>query len=119
MEIAAKFTGATFSLTGDNRAECFEWIDTFKYLGRVLHSTDDYWPEVLRNIRRARQVWGRLGKFLRQEGAYPIIPAKFYRDLVQVVLFLGAKTWVLSAAMLNNIEGVRVDFLRQVTGMKA
>ena len=67
---------------------------------------------MLRNIRRARQVWGDLGKLMRREGADPIISSKFYRSVVQVVLLLGAKTWVLSAAMLNNLEGVHVGFLQ-------
>ena len=74
---------------------------------------------MLRNIRRKRQVWGRLGKFLRQEGVDPILSEKFYRAVVQAVLLFGAETWVLLAAILKNIEGVHVSFLRQVTRMKA
>ena len=34
--------GATFSLTGDNGAECFEGVDAFKYLGWVLHLMEAY-----------------------------------------------------------------------------
>ena len=48
---------------------------------------------------------------LRQEGADPTIPENFYRAVVQAVLLFGAKTWVLLAAMLQNIEGVQVGFL--------
>ena len=91
METAAKCTGTNFSLTGDDGAECFEVVESFKYLGRVLHQTDYAWLEVLRNIRRARQVWGSLGKLLRREGVDPIILAKFYRALVQSVLLFGEK----------------------------
>ena len=58
---------------------------------------------MLRNIRRAKQVWGKLGKLLRRKGADPITSAKFYRAVVQSVLLFGAKTCVLSAAMLNNL----------------
>ena len=100
VEIAAKCTGSTFSLTGDDGAECFEGVDSFKYLGQVIHQTEDDCPAVLRNIQRVRQVWGRLGKFLRREGADPIISEKFYRVVVQAVLLFGSETWVLSAAML-------------------
>ena len=57
-----------FSIKGGDGEECFEGVDTL-YIGRVLHQTDDDWPEVLRNIRRARQVWERLSKLLRQDGA--------------------------------------------------
>ena len=73
----------------------------------------------MRNILRSRQVWGQLGKLLRQEGADLIILAKFYWAVVQAVLLFGAKKWVLLADMLNYIEGVHVDFLQQVTGMNA
>ena len=66
---------------------------------------------MLRNIRRARQVWGQLGKLLRQEGAYTITLAKFYRVVVQSVLLFGNETWVLLAAMINKLEGVHVVFL--------
>ena len=119
VEIVAKCTEATFSLTGDDGAECFVGVYSFKYLGRILHQEENDWLAVLRNIQRARQVWGWLGKLLRQEGADPILSAKFYRAVVQAVLLFGADTSVLSAAMLKNLEGVHVGFLRQVTGMKA
>ena len=35
------------------------------------------------------------------------------------MLFFGSETWVLTEAMLQNIEAVHVGFLRQVTGIKA
>ena len=44
MEIAANCTGATFSLTGEDRADCFEGLDSFKYLGQILQRMDEEWP---------------------------------------------------------------------------
>ena len=85
----------TFSSTGDDGAEFFEGVNSFKYLGRVLHQEDDDLPVVLHNIRRARQVWRRLGKFLRREGTYLILSESFYRSVVQAVLIFGDETWVL------------------------
>ena len=41
VEIAAKRVGVTFVLTGDDRAEFFVGLESFKYLGRVLHRTDE------------------------------------------------------------------------------
>ena len=82
VDIAAKCMGATFILMGDNGAAFFEGLDSFKYLEQVLHQTDDDWPAVLRNIRRATQFWGRIGKLMRWEGADLIISAKFYRAVV-------------------------------------
>ena len=118
-EIAANYTGATFNLTGDDGAVCFEGVDSFKYLGSVLYRSDEDWPAVLRNIERVRQVWGRLGKLLRREGADLIVPEKFYQAVVQAVIIFGAGKWVLTATMLQKLEGVNVGFLSQVTGMLA
>ena len=50
--IAENCTGATFSLTGEDGAECIEGVDYFKYLGRILHQADKDWSDFLQNIRR-------------------------------------------------------------------
>ena len=78
-------------------------VDSFKHLGRILDQSDKDWSEVLRPIWRSRQVWGRLGDFIRQEGADPIILEKFYRAVFQAVLLFGYETWVLKASMLQKI----------------
>ena len=46
MEIEAKYTGYIFSLMGKDVVECFEGVESFKYLGRVLHRSDKDWSEV-------------------------------------------------------------------------
>ena len=35
-------------------------VTEFRYLGRVMTNTDDDWPEVAGNVRKARVTWGRL-----------------------------------------------------------
>ena len=74
---------------------------------------------VRRNIGRARQVRGRLGKLLRKEGENPIVAASFYQAVVQAVLLFGLETWVLTARMLQKLDGLHVDFLRKLAGMSA
>ena len=118
MKIAAKCTGATFSLGEDDKAEFFEEVDSFKYLGHVLHRADADWPAVLQIIGRARQVWGQLGKFMRRERADPIFSAKFYQAVFQAVPIFWAETRVLMAKMLQKLDGVHIVFLKQVAGMK-
>ena len=56
VEVAAKCTGATFTLTGVDGAEYFEGLDYFKYLGCVLHRSDKDWLAVRWNIGRVRKV---------------------------------------------------------------
>ena len=40
VEIAAKCTGATFSITGEDGEDFFKGVDSPKYLGRILHRAD-------------------------------------------------------------------------------
>ena len=54
----------------------------FKYLGRLLERSENDWPEVIQNIRKAWQVWGRLGKILQREGSDPAISEIFYREVI-------------------------------------
>ena len=39
-------------------------VSEFRYLGRMLTATDDDWPAVAGNIRKARMSWGRLARVL-------------------------------------------------------
>ena len=61
--------GMEFNLYGREGGDLVEGMVQFKYLGLPLDKTDYYWPAVRRNVKRARRVWGRLGKMLQREGA--------------------------------------------------
>ena len=106
-------------MTGEDEAERIEGIGRFNYLGRLLGRSDDDWPEVLHNISKARQVWGRLGNILQREGAEPTVSGKFYHAVVQAVILFGADTWELTDTMIQSIEGAHMSFLRQVTHKQA
>ena len=58
-------------------------------------------------------------KILRTEGSDPIVAETLYRAVVQAVLLFGAEIWVLTATMLQKMEGVYVGFLRHVVEMLA
>ena len=67
--IAARYLESTFILTGEEESEHIKGVEVFKYLRRMLERSEYYWIAVLRNISKAYQVWGRIGKLLRREGA--------------------------------------------------
>ena len=67
--IGSQCAEASFSLMGEDEAECIEEVGNFKYLGRMSDRSDDDWPAVRRNFRKARRLWSRLGKLLRREEA--------------------------------------------------
>ena len=37
-----------------------ETVTEFRYLGRLLTATDNNWPAVVGNIKKAWRIWGRL-----------------------------------------------------------
>ena len=69
MAIKARCLEATFILTGEKEAERIKGVEVLKHLGRLMERSDYDWPEVVHNIRRERQVQGRLRKLLCREGA--------------------------------------------------
>ena len=71
--IASRCAEASFSLTEEDEAECIKGVNNFKYLGRMLYRLDGDWPVVRRNVRKAHQVWIRLGKLLQMEGADSLV----------------------------------------------
>ena len=61
-------------------------VKEFRYLGRILTSTDNDWPAVARNLQRARATWGRLTRILGREGADPKVSRNFYIAVTQQCL---------------------------------
>ena len=78
-----------------------EGVTQFQYLGRTLEHG---------NIGKVWEVWRRLGRILQQEGSDIKVSALFYREVIQAVLLLGSKSWVLSDAMMKAVEGTLCRF---------
>ena len=93
-----------------------EGVSTFRYLGRILSSTDDDWPAVHRNISRARQRWARVNRVLARTGGDPGISGKFYKAVVQSVLLYGCETWDLTRAQLGALERFHNRAARRLSG---
>ena len=95
-------------------------VKGFRYLGRILTSTDDDWPAVARNLQKARARWGRLARIMGREGADPKLSRNFYIAVTQQVLLFGAETWVLTKNMEAALEGVQGRFRlpRQYPGLR-
>ena len=65
--VAAKGARAlerTFTAYGDSE---LRRVEQFKYLGRLLSFDDNDTPVIRRNIKRARQVWGRISKVIAKD----------------------------------------------------
>jgi hypothetical protein len=96
-----KARGVVFSVRGVP----LESVSKVLYLGRLLSSTDDDWPDVVKNLVKARRQWDTISRVLIRDGATPRISAIFYKVVVQSVLLYGSETWALSPKMLSKLEG--------------
>ena len=91
-------------------------VKEFRYLGRILTSTDDDWPAVARNLQRVWATWGRLARILGREGADPKVSHNFYIAVTQQVLLFGAETWVLTVRMEAALDAFQGRVARRLTG---
>ena len=66
----------------------------FKYLGRVLSYDDSDTPAIRRNLKRVRQVWGRISTVIAKDAVPAPIAGMFYQAVVAAVLLYGSETWV-------------------------
>ena len=95
-----------------------EAVTEFRYLGRLLKATDDDWPEVAGNIKKAWRSWGRLAKVLGREGEYPKVSQTFYIAVTQQVLLFGAETWVLTEKVESDLDAFQGRVARNLTGIQ-
>ena len=69
-------------------------VDVFKYLGRNIARDDCDTPAIRRNLKRARQVWGRISKVIARKEVQPKVAGMFYQAAVADVLLYGSETSV-------------------------
>ena len=97
--------------------EELERVEVFKYLGRLITFDDDDTQAVRGNLKKARRVWERISRGLREENAYARVCGMFYKATVQAVLLFGIETWCLAPAALKRLEGFHVKAARRMTGL--
>ncbi len=85
--------------------EALKKVEVFKYLGRMMAQDDNNIQAMQHQLRKARGTWACIGQVLRSENATPWVAAKFYKAVVQAVLFYGSETWNLTKAVLARLEG--------------
>ena len=91
-------------------------VTDFRYLRRLLTATDDDWPAVAGNIRKARVSWGQLARVLGQEGADLKVSRSFYTAVTQQVLLFGAESWVLTGKTEAALDAFQGRVARRLTG---
>ena len=65
---------------------------------------DDNWLEVAGKMRKARNIWMRMTRILIREGDYLQVLGLFFKTVLQAVLILELKTWVLNPRMKRALS---------------
>ena len=81
-----------------------EFVDNFRYLGRVLSKDDSDDMAAYARLQECKKVWGRFSQLLRVDGASPKTMGRFYQTILHQTLLFGSATWVPSTVGLNQIE---------------
>ena len=97
--MAAEEERATTSRVPSAYGLTLKILPQFKYLGRVVLAADEDWPEVIRNLTKARGVWRRTTRILSREGGRLQVPVLLFKAVVQLVLLFDAETWVVNPHM--------------------
>ena len=91
-------------------------VEEFKYLGRIIARDDCDTPAIRRNLKRARQVWGRISKVITKEEVPPRVAGMFYQAVVAAVLLYGSETWCLTDTARRPLDGFHTEAARRITG---
>ena len=68
----------------------------------MLSSSEDDWPALVQNLRRARGKWEQLEKILVREVKDRRTVGRFKVAVVQAVLLFGSETWVLTLLLCGT-----------------
>ena len=107
MGVGAEFTVYDILLTS---------VTYFRYLGRVLSENNNYWLEVVLNLRNSRCKWARLTRVLSREGADTRTLGQIQLAVLQLVLLYRSKTWVMTPHIRRVLGGFHHRVSHRLTG---
>ncbi len=88
--------------------EVLEKVDLFHFLGQILAQDDDDVRAVRQQIKKAQEIWARVGQVLTVENTPPKVSTKFYKTAVQSAFLYGSKTWNLTTTALARLKGFHI-----------
>ena len=81
--------------------EELDWVEVFKYFGRLVTSNDDDDTQAVEgNLAKGRRCWARNSRVLRAENLSAQVNGMFFKVTVQAVLLYGIGTWYVAPATL-------------------
>ena len=93
-------------------------VTSFRYLGRLLDMTYDYFPSVIVNLQKAWRSWNCISRLMGREGADSHTPGQFYPTIVQAVFIFDVATWLVTPFVIMALEGFLHRVSRWILGKK-
>ena len=96
-----------------------EPVDTFTCLGRIIPYNNSDLAAVYHNLRNAQRRWGEISKVLTKTIELVHARGILYKEVVEMVLLYGCKSWVVTGAILKILEDFHHQSARRIAGMTA
>jgi hypothetical protein len=96
------------------RGDVLEWVEVYKYLGRMMAQDNDDLQAIRAQLWKARSTWAWVGQVLRSKNTSPFVATQFYQAIIQPILLYGSKTWVISWTTLAWLEGFHIHAAYQM-----
>ena len=87
------------------RKDTLRSVETSKHLGRVIARDDWDTPAIRRDLKRARQVLGRISKVIAKEEVQPWVAGMFYQAVVAAVLLYGSEMRCITNTVRRPLNG--------------
>ena len=91
-------------------------VTAFKCLGQIFTASDDNYPVVVGNLRKALKSWTRIERILIREGAIPRVSGIFFKAVVQAVILFPLEIWVMTSRMVRALGSFQHRVARWITG---
>ena len=97
------------------RKDTLHLVEVFKYLGWVIARDDCDTPAIRRDLKRARQMRGRISKVITKEEVLPKVAGMFYQAVIAAILLYSSEMWCLTAAARRPLDGFHVETACRIT----
>ena len=83
----------------------------FKYLGRILHESEDDSYAASRHLKRAREKWNMIARVLTAQGVESRIKGYFYKAIIQAVCYMAVSLGPFQQRNKNNSIAFIIELL--------
>ena len=93
-------------------------VESFRYLGRLLTTSESEWTMVQANLQKSRNIWARIVRVWIRKGTTLHPSVTFYKVVVQSVFIYTEETRVATGRTLEVLEHMHRKVACRVAGRR-